>query len=102
MQPSGNPADGSYAPAAPFDIVPNLGLDGLVPDPAVSPTDLVDDTLILPSNIAPVGLIPPPSAIDVPSAVDTSAIVNPEPATLVLFGTGLALVAYRVRRRGVR
>jgi hypothetical protein len=89
-------------PSVAFDIVPNIGLDGLVPDPAVSQADLVDDALVLPANIASVGLIPPASAIDVPGALETEAIVNPEPATLLLFGTGLALVAHRIRRRRVQ
>ncbi len=53
-QPAGQPDRRVLSAGQPFDIVPTLTLDGLVPNPPVSPTDLVDESLILPPNIAPV------------------------------------------------
>jgi hypothetical protein len=82
---------------------------GLVTDPADALIQALED--LLPPETASaefIGLAPSDPILSLaspgaaPEALDTPMIVNPEPATLLLFGTGLAVTAGLARRRARR
>ena len=81
-------------PLLPPSTIDEVGtLDALIDD--------LDNLLTVPDTGFPVPFVAAVSAatpLETSSMLETETIVNPEPATLLLFGTGLALAAGRARR----
>jgi hypothetical protein len=102
LQGGSDPASVSVIPPVETSPEVQLPVDPVNASAPSALAEIAEELLTVPVAGVPVTFVAPVYAAEPlggSQTLDTEWVVNPEPTTLLLFGTGLALAASRYRRR---